>query len=349
MKKSQKLLVEQSEKRERINELLELDEITDEHRTELDGLTKRMAGIEIELRAAITAEGVDEPSVGDMNGTVLDAEDRERAELRGKVRFRNYLEASVEQRAAVGAEAEFNAAIGLPGNRFPLELLAPVEKRATTAVDGQANQSGRWIDRLFAGTAADRIGITMESVAPGVASYPVTTAGASAAQRGKEENAADAAWTVGVTEMKPKRNSVRALFTMEDAMRLPGLEGALTRDLRMAIVEGIDRAVFIGDAGGTGTDADITGLTTAAITESTITQANKVMGEETLAAFTGMVDGIAANSLMDLNVVSAVGAWRLWENTIVSNADNQTVAAFLRAAGLTWSARGQHRDQHRQW
>ena len=110
----------------------------------------------------------------------------------------------------------------------------------------------------------------------------------------------------------------------------------------MALTEGVDRAIFLGDAGASGTDADIVGLQTATITEQTITQANKVLGPGTLAAFTGLVDVIHAMSLSDLKVVAAVGAWRLWENTIInSTADNMTLAAFLRMAGLSWSARGE--------
>ena len=142
--------------------------------------------------------------------------------------------------------------------------------------------------------------------------------------------------------MKPKRNAVRLLFSIEDAARIPGLESALTRDLRMALVEGVDRAIFLGDATATGTDADIVGLQTAAITETTITQANKILVPGTLSSFTGLVDGIHAMGLSDLNVVASVGAWRLWENTIInSTADNMTLAAFLRMAGLSWMARGE--------
>ena len=86
-------------------------------------------------------------------------------------------------------------------------------------------------------------------------------------------------------------------------------------------------------------------MRTAAITETTVTQANKVKGPETLTAFTGMVDGIHANMVGDLNVVAAVGAYRLWETTIINSAaDNQTLAAFLRTAGLSWSARGEIED-----
>ena len=98
----------------------------------------------------------------------------------------------VENRAADGAEAEYLAALDIPlkgrngGFNFPLELLAPPERRAedraTTDTD-TTTMPRRWLDRLFAGTAAESVGITMESVPAGVSSHPVTTAGASAAQR----------------------------------------------------------------------------------------------------------------------------------------------------------------------
>ena len=202
-----------------------------------------------------------------------------------------------------------------------------------------------WLDRLFAETAAMRLGITMESVPTGAASFPVTTAGASAAQRGKEQVTTDAAWTVGVTELKPKRNATRLLFSIEDAARIPGLESALTRDLRMALTEGIDRAIFLGDSTANPNAGDVVGLNTAGITETTLTQANKLLGPQTLSAFTGMVDGIHANTIGDLNVVSAVGAYRLWETTVINSTTTvTTLAKFLRDSGLSWSARGEIED-----
>ena len=71
----------------------------------------------------------------------------------------------------------------------------------------------------------------MESVEPGIASFPVTATGPAAAARGKSEAAIDSPWTISVKELKPKRNSVRLMFNTEDAARIPTLESALTRDL----------------------------------------------------------------------------------------------------------------------
>ena len=338
MKKSDKLAIEASETRQAINALLGKDELSDEERGELDSLTKRMGELEVETRAAITVEAAEEAEAE----TVDDGEGRELRELRGKAKLGEYLAAAAEMRAVGGAEAEYNQALNMGADRFPLELLAPApETRATTDTDSAVAQQ-TWLDRLFADTAAARLGISMRSVAPGVASFPITTAGATAAQRGRGEATADAAWTIGVTEMKPSRNAVRATFSMEDAARLSGLESALQRDLGMALAEGIDRAIFVGDDGAAGTDSDIVGLSTFAnLTETTLKQADKVKGAETLATFAGLVDGVHAGGFGDLRTVATVGAWRLWESTVINSAaDNMTLAAFLRSAGLAWTSRG---------
>ena len=348
MTNAQKLAIRLSEIRQRLNEISGLadDAMTDEIRAEADKLTGEYKNAETQYRSALIAEGEEQRAAADdfANGNG-DGEAVEVRALRGRVRVGEYVGAAIDQRMAEGAEAELNAALGMRGNAFPLSLLspAPVEARASTDTDSQTNQSGRWLDRLFAGTAAERIGITMESVAPGVASFPVTTAGASAAQRGRGQAASDAAWTVGVTELKPTRNAVRAVFTEEDAHRLPSLEASLRRDLGMALAEGVDRAIFLGDSGATPNSGDIVGLTTAAnVVEVEITQANKILGPGTLEAFSGLVDGIHAMTFGDLMICSSVGAWRLWENTIINaTADNMTLSAFLRAAGLSWAARGE--------
>ena len=55
-----------------------------------------------------------------------------------------------------------------------------------------------------------------------------------------------------------------------------------------------------------------------------------------------MIDGKHAGSLGEMNVVAAVGAARLWEATALPApvTTGQTLAAYLRTAGLSWMARG---------
>ena len=343
-KRLRELRERQSKERGRMAELAVADELNDEQRSELDTIERGTPDLERQLRAATIAVEAEQEGERRAASPEDDAEARELRELRGRIRMGNYVAAAVEQRAADGAELEYNQARGIAGNRFPLELLAPpVEERATTDTDTQTRPR-RWLDRLFAGTAAQALGITMESVEAGATSYPVTTAGASAAQRGRTEAAADAAWTVGVTEVKPTRNAVRLVFSIEDAARIPGLESALTRDLRMALTEGIDRAIFLGDDGANENTADITGLVDAAgLTEKTVTQANKVKGSNVLKVFAELIDGKAAMSPGDLRTVFTVGANTLWSHTLANTGASvdTTIAEFLRRFGLSWVTRGE--------
>ena len=328
-------------------ELAREESLSDETRAQLDKIETGTPDLERQLRAAQVAvddEEAEQRAAGARSRQPEDGEDRERAELRSKVRLSGYVAAAIEQRSADGAEFEYNQAVGIAGNRFPLELLAPpVELRTSTDTDTQTTPR-RWLDRLFAGTAAERVGVTMESVPAGVASFPITTAGAGAAQRGRTEAAADAAWTVGVSELKPTRNAVRLVFSIEDAARIPGLESALTRDLRMALVEGVDRAVFLGDGGANENSADITGLQTAAgLTERTITQAAKVTGEGVLKAFAGLIDGKHAMTAADLRIVLAVGANQLWfaERANTGASADTLIGELMTRSGLSWLTRAE--------
>ena len=347
----------QSKERGRVAELAIADALDDETRAELDAIETGTPDLERQLRAATTAVEIEESeqraagAAGD--APAGDTEDRERAELRVKVKLGGYVAAAIEQRSADGAEAEYNAALGIAGNRFPLELLAPpeqrtarVEDRETTGVD-TATMPRTWLDRLFSGTAAEAVGVSMESVPVGKSSHPVTATGATAAQRGKSEAASDAPWTLSVMEMSPKRNATRLLFNIEDAARISGLESALTRDLRMSLTEGVDRAIFLGDNGANPNTGDIVGLTTAAgLVEKSIPQAGKVKGSDTLQVFAELIDGKAAMMPSDLKAVFAVGANTLWSHQLANTGASvdTTIAEFLRRFGLNWMTRGDIED-----
>ena len=271
-----------------------------------------------------------------------DGESAEYRALRSKVGLSRYIEAATEKRAVGGAELEFNQALEIGAHKFPLEILAPIEERATTNVDTVTTPS-RWIDRLFAESAAARVGVTFESVPAGAKSYPVMLTGASGAQRGRKEAAAVSPWTVGVTELKPTRNAVHAVFSREDDLRNPGLQDALTRDLRMALVDAVDLAVFEGDADANEDGADITGLQTATdVVEEEMTQAQKVKGVDVLTAFAALIDGKHATMGSDLKTVLSVGAQRLWMSTLANSgaAVDTTIEEFLRRAGIATTSRG---------
>ena len=124
--KLKELRERQSRERQKMAELAVADSLTDETRAELDQLETSTPDLERQLRAAQSAvehEETEQRTAAPSDDG--DAEDREVRELRAKVKLSGYVSAAIEQRSADGAEGEYNAARGIAGNRFPLELLAP--------------------------------------------------------------------------------------------------------------------------------------------------------------------------------------------------------------------------------
>ena len=336
MLESQKILLELSEVKERGNKLPgtfpDSDKVTP---AAIDECRLKLAELEPKYRAAIASESHSEV-------IPLDGEEREFRSLRGKVDIRHYVAAAIESRGISGGpELEFNQALNLAGDQFPMRLLAP---EIRTAVDGDAATSQQnWIGRVFAESAAARIGVDFRTVAPGITSVPVITGGATGAQRGRAEDTAVGVPAVTIIELKPKANSVYVELQREDSLRMPGFENAVVADLRGAVLDAVDKAVFLGDAGATGTDADIVGLLTAAgVIESTLTQTTKIAMVNVLALFAGLVDGQYANRMSDLRVILSVGANQLWTSTIPNalTGNNASIGQVLRDNGVSWQVKG---------
>ena len=128
----QKLELELSELRQSINDLLavESDKLSDEQRADLEAKTGRIQHAEVEFRAAIVSE---ETIVQTVTGEeAVDSEKREVLQLRSKSSITSYVKAAVEMRSVGGPEAEFNAALKIGGDQFPLALLAPENVKPRT-------------------------------------------------------------------------------------------------------------------------------------------------------------------------------------------------------------------------
>ena len=125
-------------------------------------------------------------------------------------------------------------------------------------------------------------------------------------------------------------------------MRLPGLEDAITRDLRAAVVDAVDKAVFVGDDTASPNAGDIVGFKGASIGELTITQDNKILATGVLSEFAGLIDGKYAASMGDLRLVLSVGANKVWASTIpnATTGNNASIAQIMAGNGLSWQVRG---------
>lgn len=358
MRKSQELTVKLSEHRESLNDAIEernkLEDGTEpsaELLAKIDSATKAVRACEVELRAAITAEAAEDEEHREEEP---DAEARALIRLEERASLGRFVQRSIMGKPFDGAELEFSQALKLADDQVPLQLFigrnfegleersepGKVEERTTTDTD-IATRPRRWVDRLFAGTAAQALGLTFDSAQPGTQAYPITTAGGTPAQRGREEAAVAGAWTIGVKSFDNARMSIRYEFALEDANRVPGLEAALQRDMRMALRERVDHAIFAGATGADEDRADITGFFSQAdVVAETLTQANKVKADKTIEELAGLIDGIHAERAGDLRIVASVPWNQLAMSTIANSAaENQTLAQFLMASGINWRTR----------
>ena len=245
MTATQRLQLEQSAKRQKINELLaiEPDALTSEQRAELDDLAKRMQEIEPELRAAIVAQGDDEARALAAHGTDgADGESAERRRLLEGVSLADYLTPASSGRGIEGRAAEVNAALEVPlagaggGVAVPWHVLETRAFTETAANDGSNLQRRPILQRLFGPGIMDTLGVRMDTVPVGRSEWPLITAGVVPAQA-KEGTAAGAAVTAtfATATLKPKRLTGVFEYTHEIAASVADIESALRRDLADAV------------------------------------------------------------------------------------------------------------------
>ena len=188
--------------RNELGELLDVEERAESFDSDLATAKATITRLQGELAAAALIEP---DATETTTETVETTEDRALVELRERVEFSEYVKAALNNRGETGAEREYNQATGIPEGYFPLAMMAgggEVEERAKRDGDAGASQA-TWLDRAFGATAADALGVTFQSVAPGVAAFPYTSAGGSPGQRGREQAAAESTYTVAVMELKP--------------------------------------------------------------------------------------------------------------------------------------------------
>ena len=313
MTPKQRLQLEQSEKRQRVNELLAADNLDDEQRSELDGLTKRLQEIEPELRAAIVAEPdpVTAPAVSG-------SEDRDRLELRSKVSVGQYLLAAMRGRSVDGAERELLDEAGLADGAIPLELWEtnPVEQRAD-AVSGAPGTVGVNLDRLqpaiFAPSILPRLGVAMPRVKSGTYATGTITTSLTAGSHGKGDAAQASAAAFTVSSATPKRISARLAIAIEDvaAVGQANFESVLRENLSLVLSDELDKQGLNGTGGNSG--KDLVGIFHRLTDPTAPTTIAKF--DDFVAAFAGGVDGLWASTVRDVAIVAGVDTYRLSAKT----------------------------------
>ncbi len=289
MKASQKIALLMSEKREKLNSLLAVDNLTDEQRAEMGDLTTRLQELEVEGRAAIVVE--DETTITTTTATDQDGEGRELRSLIDRANIGAIFESVLEHRASDGAEAEIQAHFKLAANAIPLALL---ESRAVTPAPANvgANQSAI-IPGVCPESCATFLGIDMPTVGAGLAVFPVLTQNADVGTPAENAAQAETTGSFSADVLSPSRIQASFFYSREDRAKFAGMDESLRQNLSDALSDGLDSQILAG-SNGLFTGTNLANHNVAAITSYANYRSDLAYSR---------VDGKYAASVGDLRIV----------------------------------------------
>lgn len=324
---SQRLSLRSSEVRQRLNELANLDKLSEEDRSECDTLTAELSDIETRYRAALLAEDRSD-----------EAPDPDRVELRSNVKVGDYLAALKGRQNLAGAAGELNAELKLAGNHIPFEALETrsAEDRADMASGAPATVGVNLrpiAPFVFAASVAPMLGIEMPTVGRGTYAAPHITSALEAESKGKGQAVESAAAVFGVKSMTPKRVSARLTWQLEDEVSFgaPDFESALRANLQMALSDQLD-TFLLNDNSGTHDPEGLIGQLGSVAGASNI-----VTYTSAIATFADLIDGLWSRSLSDIRAIVNADVIKkleaLLQVPLTSGANGEkAVAQYLREA-----------------
>ena len=293
MKASQRVALEMSEKREKLNALLAVDELTEDQRDDLGKLTTRLQELEVEARAAILAEG--ETTV--TQTTVTDGESDELRSLIGRANIGAIFDATLEHRATVGPEAELQSHYRVAANTIPLALL---EHRAVTAAPGQVSQNqAAIIPGVFPMSCAAFLAVDMPTVATGDAVFPVLSTNADVGVPAENAAQSETTGSFAADVLSPGRLQASFFYSREDRARFSGMDTALRANLSDALSDALDKQILVG------TEGLLTGTKLPNNNASAVTSYATYRSELGYAR----VDGTFAGSVGDIRIVMGASTY----------------------------------------
>ncbi len=259
MLQSQKIELQQSGWKERLGTIGSLtgEDYTDEIRQEEKTLQTELTNSEQRHRSALLAEDDDaEKRAIETTGQNVDAETRERLELREKAQLTNFVMARSQGKLPSGAESELCAAAGVTGGGIPIELwdVPQPEQRQTEkrAIAAAPNPGGTNLDPvrpfLFSNSIAPKLGIEMPRVQTGTFASATISTPQSAEAKSKSAAAVAVAGGLTVQSAAPRRISARLEMAVEDiaATGQANYESALRQNTSMALSDALDQQLING-------------------------------------------------------------------------------------------------------
>ena len=323
----QKLAIEQSEKRQRINEILNKEEKTEQDHNELSELTKRAQQIEVEMRAAIVAEGDGPLETRD----AMDNEQRERLELRSQASLTNFVSRYMAGKLPQGAELELQQAAAV--DNIPIELWDTSQsmglERRADFVTGTPSSVGVNLDRIrpavFAKSIAPMLGIEMPRVESGTFASATIDTSLTAGAKAKGAVTDSTAATFTVTTATPKRISARLSIAIEDiaAVGQSNYESSLRENLSLVLSDELDKQAINGN----GSAPNLTGIFQR-LTNPSAPAAGVVNWVGFAAQHAAGVDGLWASQIKDVCIIVNPENYRLAASTFQGTDAEMSAAAY---------------------
>ena len=255
MDELQKVTLTLSQNKSRLNALGMNDDLTPEQAIELEVLASEYQTLELRHQALLLASDPLTPAVAD-------SESQELAQLETRAQLGGIIHSLLGGQQTVGAEAELQAYLQLPGNALPLSMLSTpgaIETRAVSTIGSDvARQQDPIVPYIFPQSSAAWLGIQMPTVPVGDASYPVLTgpaitatpaAGAIPVATGIDVLGFSTG-AISTTNLTPGRLQAGFFFGREDRARLRGMESALRRNLNDALADGLDAYILADSTAG---------------------------------------------------------------------------------------------------
>ena len=296
MTKLQLLMIEQSEKREALNKILQVEpeKRTDDDKAKMTELTNRLTEIEPELRAAITLQ----ENQGDAARAAFN-DDSESVELRNLIArssMGDIFNAVLGNRAMAGETAELQQHFELAANQVPLAMLrgTPLEQRNVTPAPGNVGQNqAAVIPGVFPMSCAAFLGVDMPTVGVGEAVFPVLTTNADVKVPAEHADAADTTGSFSAEVLAPTRLQAAFFYSREDRARFAGMNESLRMNLSDALSDKLDQQILAGDEGL---------LHAANLTNHNVTAETSYANYRANLGY-GRVDGTYAMTVGDLRIV----------------------------------------------
>ena len=341
MTESQKIELRRSKVRQRLAEISKLsgDGYTDEIKTEEGTLQDEYGTLEVRYRSAVIA---DDKALDSAKGEAgdLDAEQRERIELRSKAKLGTFIRAALTGKMVNGAEAELQAAAVVDG--IPIELWdvpgpeqRSAEQRAVTSAPGTVGINLDPIrPAVFAPSIAAKLMIDMPRVSSGTFATGTvsSTAGSvlTADAVAKSTDVPQTAGSITVGTASPKRVGASLGLTIEDiaAIGAENFESVLRQNVSMVLSDELDDQMINGD----GQNDDLTGIFQR-LTNPAAPAAAVETWTRFLAIQASGIDGLWATELSHIAIVCNPKTYRLASVTFQGTDAEQSAAMYMKAAG----------------